>query len=153
MTVPRKSVDAFLSQKKLAVMGVSRDTKQFANSIYRLLKERNYTVYPVNPNAEYAENDRCFRDIKSLPEQVGGVLVLLPPEKIFQAVSDITEAGIKHIWLNNQAESKKTLQYCRDHNVNIVYGQCVLMFLEPLAFPHRLHRWINKVTGKFPVEA
>jgi len=75
----RKSIDDFLLQKKLAVIGVSRNTKQFANLAYRLLKERGYIVYPINPYMERVANDRCYPNIKELPEQVGGALVMLPP--------------------------------------------------------------------------
>ena len=148
--VLRKSIDDFLSQKKLAVIGVSRDTKQFANSAYRLLKEHSYIVYPVNPYAERVENDRCYPNIKALPEQIGGALVMLPPEKTMQVLPEIAESGIKHVWLQQGAESPQAIQFCKDRNINVVYGQCILMFAEPVAFYHRLHRWGVKFIGRLP---
>jgi uncharacterized protein len=150
MMVDRKSIEEFLSQKKLAVIGVSRDTKQFANAAFRLLKERGYTVYPINPYVERVENDRCYPNIKSLSEHVGGALVLLPPEKTMKVLTDIAEVGIKHVWLQQQTESPQAIQFCRDHRINVVYGECIIMFTEPLEFPHRLHRWVKKVTRTLP---
>jgi hypothetical protein len=29
-------------------------------------------------------------------------------------------------------------------------GECVLMFAEPAAFYHRLHRWVWKLLGRLP---
>ena len=148
--VLRKSINDFLSQKKLAVIGVSRDTKQFANHAYRFLKTHGYMVYPVNPNAEQVEGDRCFPNIASLPEKVDGALIMLPPEKTMMVLPEIVNAGIKHIWLQQQTESPQAIQFCKKHNIDVVYGECIMMFTEPVAFYHRFHRWGKKVTGKLP---
>jgi uncharacterized protein len=142
----------FLSQKKLALIGVSRDTKQFANVAFRLLKDRGYVIYPINPNTDHVEGDRCFPSISSLPEKVNGALVMLPPEKTMQVLPEIADAGIKHVWLQQQTESPQALQFCADHDIDVVYGECIMMFTEPLSFPHRLHRWVKKVVGKLPTE-
>jgi predicted CoA-binding protein len=115
-----------------------------------LLKKRGYIVYPINPYAECVENDHCYSNIRSLPEIVGGILIMLPPEKTMQVLPEIAEAGIKHVWLQQQTESPQTIQFCLDHNMNVVYGECIMMFAEPLTFPHRLHRWGKKVIGTLP---
>jgi hypothetical protein len=146
----RKSITNFLSQKKLAVIGVSRDTKQFANYAYRFLKTHGYIVYPVNPNAKLVEGDKCFPNIMSLPEKVDGALIMLPPEKTMKVLPEITDAGINHIWLQQQTESPQAIQFCKDRKINVVYGECIMMFSEPLAIPHRLHRWVKRVTGTLP---
>ena len=147
----RSAIVSFLAQRKLAVIGVSRDTRQFANSAYRLLKTKGYSVYPVNPNTEQVEGDRCFPNIASLPEQVNGVIIFLPPEKTMKVLPEIAEAGIKHIWLQQQTESPQAIQFCLDHGIEAVYGECILMFIEPVNFPHRMHRWVKKVTGTLPI--
>src|SRR4029450_6879475 len=45
-------VQDFLAQKRIAVAGVSRGTRehQTGNLIYRRLKETGHDVFPVNPN-------------------------------------------------------------------------------------------------------
>ena len=148
--VSRKSIHDFLSQKKLALIGVSRDTKQLANVAYRFLKTHGYTVYPVNPNTDKIEGDQCYPNIRSLPEKVDGAILMLPPEKTMKVLPEIAEAGIKHVWLQQQTESSQAIQFCLDHNMNVVYGECIMMFSEPLAFPHRLHRCGKKVFGLLP---
>ncbi len=148
--VSRTVVDNFLTQKKIAVVGVSRNPRQFANTAFRLLKERDYTVYPINPYAERVEGDRCYPNIKALPEQVGGVLIMLPPPKTELVLQEIAEAGVKSVWLQQQSETPLAIRFCRDHGIAVVHGECILMFLEPLGIPHRFHRWIKKVTKTLP---
>jgi uncharacterized protein len=148
--VSKASIDTFLNQRKLAILGVSRNKKEFSNSVYRLLKERGYTVYPVNPYTENIEGDRCYPNIKALTEQVDGVLILLPPKKTEQVLPEIASAGIRQVWIQQMSDTKEAIEFCKQHNIEVIYGECILMFMEPLSFPHRLHRWGKKVFGKLP---
>lgn len=65
----KSSVENFLSQKNIAVIGVSRNTKKFGNTIYRSLKKKGYNVFPINPNAEKIEGDNCYPDLLSLTQK------------------------------------------------------------------------------------
>ena len=74
----KKEVSEFLSQKTLAVVGVSRSRDKFSNGVYRELKAKGYRVFPVNPNAEMVEGDACYPNLGALPEPVGGAVVIVP---------------------------------------------------------------------------
>ena len=74
-TTLRAAADEFLSQKVIAVAGVSRDPKQPANLIYRRLRDSGHEVYAVNPNATEVEGAHCWPDVGSLPEVPDGVVV------------------------------------------------------------------------------
>jgi len=56
----KQEVSEFLSQKTLAVVGVSRNQEKFSNGVYRELKAKGYRVFPINPNAETIEGDPCY---------------------------------------------------------------------------------------------
>ena len=34
--------------------------------------------------------------------------------------------------------------------MSVIYGKCILMFAQPLAFFHKPHRWVMQVFGKIP---
>jgi predicted CoA-binding protein len=51
MSKKPKQVIEFLGKRRIAVAGVSRDSRQPANAIYRKLKGAGYQVYAVNPTA------------------------------------------------------------------------------------------------------
>ncbi len=63
-------VENFLSQKNIAVVGVSRNTNEQPRSKLRgiliELKKKCYNVFPINPNAEKIEGDKCYPDLLSL---------------------------------------------------------------------------------------
>ena len=68
MAALREATEEFLAGKRIAVAGVSRSSGQAANLVYRRLRDRGYTVFAVNPNAETVEGDRCYSDLRSIPD-------------------------------------------------------------------------------------
>ena len=78
----RASIEDVLAQEHLAVVGVSRDPKQFANGVYRHLRSGGRTLYPVNPAADGAalEGDPSYPSLAAVPEPVVGVLVMVPAD-------------------------------------------------------------------------
>jgi predicted CoA-binding protein len=148
--VTKKSIDRFLSAKNIAVVGVSRNNKKFGYSAYNTLKSKGFKVFAVNPNADNINGDTCYKSIEQIPEKIESVLVVLPPEKTKDIVKQAFSLNINNIWLQQGAESDEAISFCVEKGMNIVYKQCILMFTEPVSFPHSFHRWINKITRKIP---
>ena len=63
----KASIDAFLAEPAIAVVGVSRSGKGFGNFAARELRRKGYRVYPVNPEADLIDGERCFRSLSGLP--------------------------------------------------------------------------------------
>ena len=109
----KAAVENFVGQHKLAVVGVSRDTKKFGNMAYKALKEKGYQVYPINRNVEAVEGDRCYTTLAALPEKVDGVLVIVPPTETEKVVREVDAAGIKNVWMQQGAESDEAIRIAR----------------------------------------
>jgi hypothetical protein len=146
----RADIDAFLAERTLAVVGVSRHPRKFGNVIYRELKAKGYRLFPVHPEAEILEGDPCVASLRALPEPVGGVVVVVPPAQTEKVVREAAEAGIRRVWMQQGAESEESVRYCAEQGLSAVHGQCILMFAEPAAFFHRAHRWVRGVMGRLP---
>lgn len=145
-----KAIEEFLAQKTLAVAGVSRRGKKFGNVAYRELRARGYRLFPVHPEAQEIEGDRCFPSLGALPEAVGGVLVVLPPAQTETVVHDAARAGIRRVWMQQGAASLEALRVCKENGMQVIHGHCILMFASPVRSIHRLHRWIWRLLGKLP---
>ena len=146
----QNSINEFLAQKKLALIGISRSGKKFGNMIFKELKSKGYHVFPINPNVESIQNERCYPSLKALPEQVGGVIVVVPPVQTEKIVYDVASAGIKQVWMQQGSESKSAIQFCKENGISVVEGECILMFVKPVKLFHRMHRGIWKLLGKYP---
>ncbi len=146
----RTDVDDFLRQQTLAVVGVSRSGKKFGNTIYRSLREKGYALIPVHPAAETLEGDRCSPSLRHLPRSVDGLVVVVPPAETERVVREAHEAGIRRVWMQQGAESKAAVQFCRAHGMTVIAGECLLMFAEPSEWIHRAHRWVWRHLDKLP---
>lgn len=148
--VTKNQIQNFLSLKTFAIIGVSRNDKKFGNAIYSELRAKNYTVYPVNPNMDKYENAICYPNLNALPEKPEGLIIAVNREKSLGIVKEVHSLGIKNIWILQSSETKETIEYCKSNDINVIYKQCILMFLEPVAGFHKFHRFFKKIFGGLP---
>jgi predicted CoA-binding protein len=146
----RASIDDFMKQQTIAVVGASRSKRKFGNTLLRELKAKGYAAIPVNPHAENIEGVRCYPSLKALPVKVDGVAVVVPPHEAERIVRDAVDAGIPRVWLQQGAESKEAIRFCQEHGVSVVHGECMLMYACATAFPHRVHRFFRTLLGRMP---
>jgi hypothetical protein len=68
MTTIKEAATEFLTAKRVAVTGVSRNAKGHgSNVVYQRLRQRGYEVFAVNPNAETVDGDTAYPDLRSIP--------------------------------------------------------------------------------------
>ena len=146
----RADVNAFLASSRIAVVGVSRSKNKFGNLAYRELKSKGYRLVPVHPDAREIEGDACARDLEALPEPADGVLVVVPPARATEVVKQAHAAGIRRVWLQQGAQSDEAVRFCREHDMQVVANECILMLAEPAGFVHRTHRWVATLFRKTP---
>ena len=150
----RANIEDFLSYRRLAMVGVSRDPKDFSRALYRELRSRGYELVPVNPQAEEVEGDRCYARVSDIDSGVDGVFVLTPPQACDSVVRDCAEAGVERVWLFRGAgygcATDTAVQFCREHKISVVPGECPYMFLSGGSWIHGAHRFCRKLVGKFP---
>ena len=143
----KETIEDFISQRSLAVVGVSRGGKGFGNMAMRELKARGYTLYPIHPSAETLEGEACYPNLGALPEKVGGVLVVVPPAQTEQVVQDARVAGITRVWMQQGAASAAAIRYAEQNGMQAVHGKCIMMFANPQSL-HKFHHWVNTLFGK-----
>ncbi len=156
MPTLNEAVEDFLTQKRIAVAGVSRTKEDAANIIYRKLKETGHQVFPINPKAETVEGDPCYPDLKSIPDGVDGVVIVTRPEVTEQIVRQCAEVGTSRVWMHRSMEfigssvSEQAVQFCRENNITVIPGGCPMMFCKPVDFGHKCMRWMLGLTGGLP---
>lgn len=150
----RKSIDEFLSSKRVAVVGVSRNPKDFTRSLFRELQTRGYDVVPVHPDAREIEGVPAVARVRDASPDVEGALLLTKPATTNEVVRECHEAGVKRIWMyratGTGAVSPYAVEFCAEKGMAVVEGECPFMFLPDSGFPHNVHAFCRKVIGRFP---
>jgi predicted CoA-binding protein len=157
MLTLKEAVDDFLAQRRIAVVGVSRDSSQAANLVYRALREADYDVFAVNPNATEVEGDACYHDLKSIPAGVEAVVIATTPAIAETVVRDCAEQGISRVWMHRSfgkgSVSEDAADFCRGNDITVIAGGCPRMFLPGADLGHKCMRWVLNLTGGLPKQA
>ena len=145
----------FLAQKRIAVAGVSRHPASHgANAVYRRLKERGYEVFAVNPNAERVEGDAAYRDLRSIPGGVDGVVIATHARHATSIARECKALGITRVWMHagpaESSVSRDAVEYCDQHGIGAIAGGCPLMFGGTSDLAHRCMRWMLQMRGVVP---
>lgn len=146
----KASVNSFLEKKKIALVGLSRKENQFSNSVYKELSRKGYTVIPVNPNAGEIGGVKCYPDLLSVKGLVEAALVMTPAAEVPAVLMSAAENGIKNVWVQQGAESEEAVKIGGEKGLDLVSGECIMMFAEPVGILHRIHRWVWRRLGKLP---
>ena len=135
--------ERFLAHRRLAVVGVSRDPRDFSRTVVAELSRRGYDVVPVNPKGG------LIRRVQDIDPPVKAALLMTPPATTAEVVKDCAEAGIEHVWMHQGigpgAASPAAIALCEAHEISVVRGACPLMYLPETGFVHRAHRWCRQV--------
>ena len=145
----------FLNQKRIAVTGVSSHPEgNGSNTVYTRLRERGYTVFAVNPNAESAEGDPTYPDLASIPGGVDAVVIATAAGRAPATMREIVDLGIKYAWMHRSfgagSVSEEATRIGREAGVMVIDGGCPLMFGRASDGGHRMMCRMMKLTGKVP---
>jgi predicted CoA-binding protein len=144
----------FLSGKRFAVAGVSRQTEQAANAIYRKLRDCGFEVFPINPKTTEVEGTRCYSDLRSIPGKLAGVIVATHPSVSVELVRQCGELGVGRVWFHRSfgqgSVSDNAIQECKTLGIKCIVGGCPLMYCEPIDIGHRCMRWWLRLQGRVP---
>jgi predicted CoA-binding protein len=147
----KREIDEFLAQKTLAIVGVSRSGKKFGNTILKDLTKLGYRLLPVHPDAAEVDGVRAFPSLAALPEPVGGLIIVVPPDRAASVVKEAAAHGIGRVWLQQGAGSAEAIKFCQENGMSVVHGECVLMYPKPsTSWIHGAHRWVWDLIGRTP---
>jgi uncharacterized protein len=151
-------VKDFLSQKKIAVVGVSDKRETGCNLAYHKFKAEGYIVSAVNPRLTAFEGDPCYPDLKSIPETPDAVFILTNPKVTDQIVQQCVELGIKHVWMHCMmgtkpgavagmtSVSQDAVRVCQENGIEVIPGACPNQFLKA-DFGHAMMRVMFRTIG------
>jgi predicted CoA-binding protein len=134
---------------RYAVVGHGKSERPFPKLTYGALKKNGKVVFPVDPSADTVEGDRAYASLAALPEPIDAIVVEVPKAETLKYVQQAVEIGIKNVWLHGSTETPEAIAYAKEHGIRLCTGTCAVMYLHRGFSPHAVHRFINKLRGKY----
>lgn len=148
--ITKAQIEDFYKQGRIGIVGVSRKKNKFGRTVYDELKKKGINVLPINPQTDNIEGDICHKDIASLPGDVNALAIITRKSQTLEIVKQAISKGINNLWIQQGSDTTETLEFLKQHNVNLIYGKCIMMFSEPVGGMHKFHRSVMKFFGKLP---
>jgi predicted CoA-binding protein len=126
--VDRLDVKDFLRKENvIAVVGATINPEKWGYKIYKTLREVFPRLYAVNPAYVKILGDRCYPDLKSLPERPDTVITVVPPEVTEKVVRVCKDLGIGRVWMQPGSESQDAIAFCRRNGMECMHGACFVV--------------------------
>jgi predicted CoA-binding protein len=155
MTTIRDAAAEFLSQRRVAVTGVSANPKGHgSNAVYVRLRERGYEVFAVNPRSPTAEGDPTYPTLASIPGGIDAVVIGTRPEHAEATMREAIDLGLRYVWMHRAfgagSVSSSAADLGRAHGITVIDGGCPLMFGPASDGGHRFMCRMLTLTGAVP---
>ena len=95
----KNAIDSFLACRRLAIVGVSRDPKDFSRSLFQAFVERGYDVVPVNANGGDIDGRPAVLRIADVEPPIEAALLMIPKQASAAVVRECAAAGVERVWL------------------------------------------------------
>ena len=97
----------------VAVIGASSNRAKFGNKAVRAWAAQGHTIFPVNPHEDEIEGWPVFGSVADIPEELGAVLIYLPPATTLAVIPEIARKGTVELYLNPGTESPEVIAEAR----------------------------------------
>jgi predicted CoA-binding protein len=119
----------------IAVVGATDDPEKTGHRIYRDLKSKGFTVYPVNPSRPTVDGDPAYPSLAALPRRPGIVDIVVPPAVTLQVLQEAHRLGLGNVWVQPGAADDAVLDYLSADGFDAVTGACIMVHSRPVAEP------------------
>jgi hypothetical protein len=112
---------------RIAVSGASNDPAKYGNIIVRNLKEKGYTVLPVNPREDLIEGLPVSHSVGEIEKPVDILVVVTPPAVTLRVLREAAEAGFPAVWLQDGSFDDAVLEFAATAPFRTVHHACVMV--------------------------
>ena len=120
----KETIDAVLSLKTWAVVGLSNNPDRAAFGVARLLQEKGHLVIPVHPKAETVHGETAYTTLSEIPTPVEVVDCFVNSQLVGSVVDEAISIGAKAVWLQLDVIDEEAITRARAAGLLTVMDRC-----------------------------
>jgi len=114
------------SSRKIAIVGLSANTERPSYRVASYLKDNGYTIIPVNPGEKEILGEKCYPDLRSIPEKVDVVDIFRRAEEVSLIVLGAIKIGASAVWMQEGVINEEAANQAREAGLKVVMDKCML---------------------------
>jgi len=107
------------------MVGLSDDWSRPSNFAAKYLLDHGFGVIPVNPKYSEILGQKCYADLRDIPQPVDIVDLFQRVERIPLFVDQAIEIGAKIVWMQLGIVHEEAAQKARDAGLEVVMDRCM----------------------------
>ena len=121
-----KEIREILALKKLAVIGMSKNTSKAAHYVPRYLSEHGYNVTPVNPTSNEILGKRSYSSVSEITDDIDVVNIFRPSDHVLPFIQEAIKIKPKVIWLQEGIHNSEAEELAKKAGIKIIFNRCML---------------------------
>ena len=109
----------------IAIVGLSADWYRPSYFAAKYMQEHGFKIIPVNPKYTEILGEKCYPDLKSIPEKVDMVDVFRKSADCAPIAKEAVAIGAKVLWLQLGVENDEAKAIAESGGVEFVENRCV----------------------------
>jgi predicted CoA-binding protein len=109
----------------IAIVGLSADWYRPSYFAAKYMQEHGFRIIPVNPKYTEILGEKCYPDLKSIPEKVDMVDVFRKSADCPPIAKEAVAIGAKVLWLQLGVENDEAKAIAESGGVEFVQNRCV----------------------------
>lgn len=120
--------------RTIAVVGLSSKRFRPSYGVCEYMQNAGYRIVPVNPNETEILGERCYADLRSVPEPIDMVNIFRRSEHVAGLVEEAIRLGAKAVWMQEGVVDEEAAAKARAAGLTVVMDRCLLKEHRRLAF-------------------
>ena len=111
--------------RTLAVVGLSAQWHRPSYFAAKYMQDHGYRIIPVNPRYDEVLGEKCFPDLRAIPEPVDLVDCFRRSSDIPPIADSAIAIGAKVLWMQLGVVNDEAAQRASDAGLDVVMNRCV----------------------------
>jgi len=109
----------------IAIVGLSADWYRPSYFAAKYMQEHGFRIIPVNPKYDEILGEKCYPNLKAIPDAVDIVDVFRKPEDCVPIAQDAVAIGAKVFWMQLGVINEEAARIAEAGGLEVVMDRCV----------------------------
>ncbi|MEM2917205.1 MAG: thioredoxin [Candidatus Bathyarchaeia archaeon] len=136
MNINENVLKAVFQNRVVAVVGLSKDSSKDSYHVAEYLQTQGYKIVPINPTADQILDEKCYKSLLEVPEEVQRQIEIVdifrPPQDVPPIVDQAIQlkkrfGTLKAVWMQLGIIHEEAAKKAEEAGLTVVMNRCMMI--------------------------